>query len=619
MTDMSKILANIKFISFGLLIFTGLYLLSLYNYLLFHTIAEFFSIVIGCSIFILAWNSSRIVKNDYLLFIGIGFLFISLMDFLHAISYKGMGVFPGYDANVATQLWIAARFLESITLLIAPLIMSRGMRAQRIFLAFGIISSFLIASIFVWEIFPVCFIEGMGLTPFKIISEYIISSILAVAIFTLYKKKKDFDASVLKLLIASIIMTIASEMFFASYINVYGISNLFGHYLKILSFYLIYRAIIQTGLAKPYNFIFKELKESTDKMHKYLDIAGSIIVALNAQQKITLLNKKGCDILKCTQHDALGKNWFDTFIPERDRNNAKQTFEMSLTGNMEPIEYYENSVITQGGEERMIAWYNTLIRDDEGNIIGSLSSGEDITERKHADEKLKQTLDKLACSNSDLEQFAYLASHDLKSPLISISGFVNLLAKEYKDKFDEKALQYIKFVVNNIKSMENLIDNLLTYSRIDSRSNQLKPVDLHKVFTRALMNLTLEIQKKRAKVTYDKLPTLVGNDVQMEQLLQNLIGNAIKFHNQKPPRVHVSAEKKDGNWILSVADNGIGIASEERERIFNMFERHSVRSEYKGTGIGLAICKKIVEHHGGKIWVESEINKGSTFIVSLPS
>jgi PAS domain S-box-containing protein len=241
----------------------------------------------------------------------------------------------------------------------------------------------------------------------------------------------------------------------------------------------------------------------------------------------------------------------------------------------------------------------------------------DITERKQAEETLKKTAKELARSNSDLEKFAYIASHDLKSPLIAISGFAGMLKNNYEDKLDKSAHKYIDFIVDSIARMENLIHDLLAFSRIGVSSSKLKLVDVNKIFFRAIANLTVIIERNEAKVTHDSLPTVFGNDIHLEQLLQNLIENAIKYHNQKPSKVHISAEQKDDHWIFSIKDNGIGIASENREIIFDMFHCLN-RGTYKGTGIGLATCKKIVELYGGKIWVESKLNTGSIFYFTMP-
>jgi signal transduction histidine kinase len=248
------------------LILSGLYLTSLHSYLLFHSLAEIFSIVVACGIFMIAWNSRQFLENNYLLFIGIAYLFVGGLDLLHTLAYKGMGVFQGDSANLATQLWLAARYVESLSLLVAPLVLGRKLKSRFVGIGYFLVFFILVASIFYWRIFPDCFVEGVGLTPFKKWSEYIICFILAISVVLVVRKKKEFDKVVLHLLVASILLTIAAELAFTHYISVYGISNLFGHFLKILSFYLIYKAIIQTGLTKPYDLLFRNLKQSEEAL-----------------------------------------------------------------------------------------------------------------------------------------------------------------------------------------------------------------------------------------------------------------------------------------------------------------------------------------------------------------
>ena len=235
----------------GIAILVGLYFLSHFNYLLFHSFAEVFSIVIAFAIFAIAWNSRRFIDNNYLLFIGISFLFIGGIDFLHILAYEGMGVFPGHGANLATQLWVSARYVESLSLLVAPLLIRRKLHVNMAFLAYALVTGLILASIFYWDIFPTAFIEGAGLTSFKVISEYVISLILAGAIWLLFRYRSEFSAGVFKLVVASIAITIASEMAFTLYTDAYGVANMIGHILKIASFYLIYKALIETGLRNP--------------------------------------------------------------------------------------------------------------------------------------------------------------------------------------------------------------------------------------------------------------------------------------------------------------------------------------------------------------------------------
>lgn len=254
----------------GMLVLLGLYLSSLYNYLLFHTFAEIFSVVIALAIFVLAWNSRQFLNNHYFIFIGIAFLFAGVLDLLHTLAYKGMGVFQGYDANLPTQLWIAFRYFQSLSFLIAPFFITRKIRPYLLFVICAVSVTLLLLSVFYWEIFPACFIEGIGLTPFKKISEYIISLIFLASIAFLLKKQNHFDRNVLQWLVWSIVFAIACEFAFTFYISVYGLSNLIGHYFEILSFYLIYKAIIETGLSKPYHLLFRDLKQSEEALQHAL-------------------------------------------------------------------------------------------------------------------------------------------------------------------------------------------------------------------------------------------------------------------------------------------------------------------------------------------------------------
>jgi PAS domain S-box-containing protein len=270
---MEKFILPNKYVYFliGLLVLLGLYFSSLYNYLLFHSLAEIFSILIAFCIFIIAWNSRRLLDNNYLLFIGIAYLFVGAIDLIHTLAYPGMNIFIGYKTNLATQLWIGARYVESLSLVMAPLFFRKKLKVNIVFLGYTLAVFIFLISIFYWNIFPVCFVEGVGLTPFKKISEYIISLILLISIALLLKNRKEFDRGVLKFVIWSIVVTIASELAFTFYVHAYGLSNLIGHYFKVISFYLIYKALVETGLTKPYDLLFRNLKQSEEALRQARD------------------------------------------------------------------------------------------------------------------------------------------------------------------------------------------------------------------------------------------------------------------------------------------------------------------------------------------------------------
>ncbi len=222
-------------------------------------------------------------------------------------------------------------------------------------------------------------------------------------------------------------------------------------------------------------------------------------------------------------------------------------------------------------------------------------------------------------SNEDLEQFAYVASHDLQEPLRMIHNYVNLLRKRYGGQLDTAGHEFIGFALDGAKRMDELIQDLLTYSRVGTHGHDFAHADCQEAFRRALANLSLAIEESRARITHDPLPTVNGDIVQLTQLFQNLIGNALKFRSSRSPEIHVGAKLQGDVWELSVTDNGIGIPPEDFQRIFIVFQRLHSREKYSGTGIGLSVCKKIIERHGGRIWVESKLGKGSSFHFTLPA
>lgn len=308
-----------------IVIVVGLYLTTMVNYLLFHSLIEMFSIIVAFSVFIITWNSVRYINSPYLLIVGISYLFIGLLDLLHTLAYKGMPIFTDYD-YYANQLWIAARYLESITLLVAFTLLQtkRNIQAGFAVACFTVITSLLIASIFYFKIFPICFVEGKGLTDFKIYSEYLICLILIICIALLVRNKTHFSDSVYRFLFLSIIYTIISELAFTFYIDNYGISNLIGHYFKLFSFMMIYHAIITTGIEDPYSLIFKELNLANRSLHEEIALRKNTeiereVVILSLQQALEEIKTlKGilpiCMHCKKIRDDSGYWNQLETYI-----------------------------------------------------------------------------------------------------------------------------------------------------------------------------------------------------------------------------------------------------------------------------------------------------------------
>jgi PAS domain S-box-containing protein len=239
----------------------------------------------------------------------------------------------------------------------------------------------------------------------------------------------------------------------------------------------------------------------------------------------------------------------------------------------------------------------------------------EMEQTKH---ELEKTVAELKRSNADLELFMHIASHDLQEPLRMVAGYTQLLTKRYKGQLDADADEIIGYAIGGANRMRELLQDLVAYSHMTTRGHVLEQVNCNELVEEVLGNLRLSIEESRAVVTHDALPTVPVDIAQLGQLFQNLIGNAIKFRGEKVPRIHVSAERRTDDWLFSVRDNGIGIDPQYAERIFLVFQRLHTKEEYPGTGMGLAICKNIVERHGGRIWVESKLGEGATFYFTLP-
>jgi PAS domain S-box-containing protein len=1174
-------------------VLTGLYLCSIHSFLLFHSLAELFSIAVAGGIFMLAWNARGIMRNNYFLFLGISYFFVGILGLFHILTYKGMSIFQGDEANMATQFWVGARYMEACSLLAAPIFFTRRLRPLLTVVIFSLVSAALIWMIFACS-FPECYTQEQGLTLFKKSSEYLVSLILFGALLMLYARRHLFDGNLLSLITAAIIFTIIAELVFASYSSVYDKMNIFGHLFRFVSFYLIYKAIIETGLKRPYELLFADLKKSEGMLRKseqefraMFELSAVGMVQSDPEtDRFVRVNDRFCRITGFTEAELLDMSAADLALTEdldRHRENVQQVlqgdaetwfnemryrrkdggviwvkdtgtifraqggqtcgtaaiiediterkaaeqalrdsekkfkllFENMLNGfayhqiivdeENVPIDYvflevnsafekktglvreeiigrrvtevlphirqddfdwigvfgkvaltgeavhfdhyipklqkwfsvtayspehgyfaavlrditqrkmaehkllrsewrfkgtFDNAAVgfaqvsLEGGcldvnsklgqilgysreemrrktmqeithpddlaedeaqasrlacgrvdhysiEKRYIhkdghvVWANltgSLQQDDEGHPLYFIHVVEDISQRKRIEQSLKESEEKfrllaasikdviwmctpgvkemlyinpayeevwgrtcaslynnpdsfveaihpedmelmgdalqrhaqgkwhfnyrivrpdgtmrwiddagtpiynengdivhmvgvardvtdrkqaeqarekylmrlnglldisasvlsarstqdmlqkvvdaaveltdanygtsghgyrngafqvgatsrsadaspcppgnlfvvekggvyqelieanrslrftdaelrhhprwqglpaghapldgllgvsltgrdsqslgmimvtgkkggkfsledeilfrqlaslaslglqhiealeqaeqkareaeqgrkqlvaltreLERSNHDLQQFAYIASHDLQEPLRTVTGFVQLLSRRYSGRLDEKADSFIAYAVDGTTYMQKLLNDLLAYSRVGGGELQLQPLALKSCVDRAVMNLKKAIDENGAVIKYDNLPTVYADEIQMVQLLQNLIGNAVKFRGPEAPRIQISAEPRESEWVICVRDNGIGIDPKHYGRIFLMFKRLHRRGEYPGTGIGLAVCKKIVERHGGRMWIEQVLPHGTAFYIALPA
>ncbi|MFC1867812.1 MASE3 domain-containing protein [Thermodesulfobacteriota bacterium] len=724
----------------GVLFLIILFLTSLYSYLLFHILAEMFSIVIACGIFMIAWNSRRIMAEGYFLFLGIAYLFIGGTDLLHTLTYKGMGVFPGYESNLATQMWISSRYLESISLLISSFFIGRKLKPEPVFFSYTLIFFLLLCSIFYWKNFPVCFVDGTGLTSFKIVSEYIIIIFLLGSIILLLQRREGLSNYVLGFMVASISVTVFSEIAFTLYSDPYSLPNMIGHFLKVISFYLIYKAIIETGLVRPYDLLFRSLKRSKDRLkeseekfhsmvesmedqvyicspafrisymntamknmvgfdatgdlcykvingleekcpfcvmdnvqkrryskteivspkngrsyeishspvfhsdgsiskmtiyrdvtrqkrnraelikerdkaQRYLDIAGAVFVLIKADQTIELINKQGCAVLGFDEHEIVGKNWFDHFMPKRIRSEMKNDFSALASGNIQSFKYFVNPVLTKSGEERTIAWYNVILRDDEENFYGILSSGNDITQTLRAEMALKRM-------NENLEKIIEERTAELRRLSERIvtahEEERKRIARELHDGISQ-SLAAIKFRLEDIalhadsetdssfiRSIEQIISMIQqTVEEVRLVQSNLRPSMLDDLGILATVNwFCKEFESTYVDIRVEKHIAISENQVPdslkivIFRMLQEGLNNVVK--HSRADIVCVSLTKNNRSITLEIKDNGMGFDTEKH-----------LKPDDPLRGFGISSLRERAIISGGAFSIESRKGEGT--------
>ena len=364
-------------------------------------------------------------------------------------------------------------------------------------------------------------------------------------------------------------------------------------------------------------------KESNE-LRNYLDVVGSLIGIVDREQKIIFANKKTCDVSGYKIEDLLGKNYFDILLPERIKEQVRAGFVMYMAGELEPPEFFENRLLTKNGEERIIYWHDVILRDDDGNIIGTISSGDDITKRKLAEEELSKAYEDLKSLDIMKNEFLSNVSHELKTPLISIMGYGELMSDGTLGLLNEQQTKAMEAVVRNSERLNRLMNSLLELSIVrDGRANyRFDSLQINEVIDSAILDISAQVGKKAICIEKNipaNLPSINGDKDHLIQLVVNLIDNAVKFA-PSGGLITVTVREEENDMHIMVSDNGIGIPKEAIPHVFKLFYQvnGSMNRRYRGTGIGLYLCKKIVEAHKGSIWVDSTENVGTTIHVSLP-
>lgn len=644
---------------FWILTLPVIYFVSRQNYNLFHSLVDGVTIVIAASAFMIVWNSRRLVDNHYFLYVGIAFLFFAILDLMHLLGNKGMGLLSEYG-NLGPAFYVASRYILSISLLIAPIFITRRLNTVVMYAVYSLITSLILLSILYWKIFPVCIIEGVGLTPFKVVSDYVICLILLGSIGMLFANRESFDSRVLWLIVSSIILSIATGLAFSLYTDPFGVSNMVGHLFQIGSFYLVYLAFIETSLTQPQKILYRKLKLNEEKLTENVKQLDYVNAELNKevverrraeeemrenQAKLRAALASMTDAIFIS--DAQGKfldfnDAFATFHRFGNRDECAKTFAeypdildvFMADGTLAPLDMWAvpramrgetvaNAEYTLRRKDTGETWVGSYsfspIRDQSGVIVGSVVVARDITEIKKATEILNRQSAKLEAANKELESFSYSVSHDLRAPLRAIDGYARMILKKQADKFDPETGRLFNVIRDNVGKMNNLIEDLLAFSRLGWQVMTQSRVDMDGLCREVWEELKAAHPGRRIDFKLDRLPPLTGDPALIKQVFKNLIENAVKFTKIRDEALIEAGSFVRGSEIVYyVRDNGIGFDMCYYDKLFSVFQRLHGPEDYEGTGIGLSIVQRIILRHGGRIWAEAKENEGAAFYFSFP-
>ena len=617
----------------GVFITFILYTISRDSYLLYHDLVETFSIIIAIGIFLIIWNSYKHLENYFFLILAVGIAFSAIFDLVHMIGYKGMNIIsiPNSDpANLATQLWLIARFIQAGTC-IAALFIYKKVSRWKVAAIYILISGLFFLFLFVLHLFPVAYTAG-HLTLFKKVSEYVISGMFLVATILVSRRRRDFDKAVYRLLMASLILTIFSELSFTLYADVYGIMNFAGHILKVLAYYMLYRAIIVSAIESPNNFLFRrlilnenklkreekalrvinsQLKKEYGQIEALLSSIGDGVVAMDRDGRIQYTNPAFNRLVGKSSEELVGHIISDVlpFYDDKGRlvpNSARPLWLVVSRKKFTVVKRNNFHILNQNGQQVNLSVTATPVME-RGRITGGIVIFRDSTKEKEIE-------------RTKTEYIAF-AAHQLRTPLSTIGLTMEVVQKELSKKKPSDVSQYLNDIVEEADIMADTVDQFLNVTKIEANLFILHPrlVSVPQVISDHLRLRGPHLENKKIEVETDfdpLVPAIKADPKVLEMIIENLFSNAIKYTKENG-WIKVTVKNKYNSIIISVKDNGMGIPKEDQSKVFKKLFRASNIGKSEGTGLGLYIVRLLVTQSGGKIWFDSN-EKETTFYVSYP-
>lgn len=602
----------------------GLYMASLYNYLLFHSVAEGFAIVIAFGIFMVAWNTRSFTANNYIVLLGIAYLHIGILDTAHTLSYSGMNIFAGYGANLPIQLWIAARYMEGLTLFGASILGHRRINTRLLMSVYSAVTIGVLLTTFHWQVFPDSFLrEAGGLTPFKKTSEYIISLMLLASGGVFLLRRSHFDASFIKLVLPAIVITVLSELAFTTYASVFGFSNLIGHFLKIISYWLIYRAVIVAGLTRPHDLLFRELNRQKEWLRVTLASIGDAVVATDMKGNIVFLNRVAKELTGWAGDEALGRPVTTVFriVHEHTRKVMRDPVSQVLKTGAAATLAPHTVLVRKNGTDLPIDDSAAPIRDREGNIVGGVLIFRDVSERVDAEKALQHlndTLEQRVIERTELAESRSERLRDLAVELINAEErerrrIAQLLHDDLQQVLASAKLQ-LESAARDLPALPALakIERMLKESIAKSRrlSHELSPPVLsHGSFFDAMQWLASQMEDQfglKARLEAESSGDFHNDPLKLFlfRAVQEFLFNIVK--HAKVSQAHISLFDTSESFVVSVSDKGTG------------FDPEKIESSSIETGLGLASLKERSAYMGVDLQIKSVPGKGSRFTLTVP-
>lgn len=623
--------------------------LGYFNILTFHATAELFTVIIAFSAFIIVLNTYNISQNSYLTFLGIAFGFVSVFELIHLLTYAGIDIFESHNINLDLMISIIPRLIQGVSLLIAFIFIKKSLNIVWSISIYSLLSIALITGITYAGIdlrLNTVSIDFMSL--FKAL-EITTVALFAVALVILIIERKNLKFRVYKYMLLSLLASISADILLVIDSNMSSMINVTSHILKFLAFFCIYKAVIQNTLTNPVDSMFyeldrmkNELAEKNDEISRNNDKLKHDIDDLQMVEK--LLRKSKAWSRSIFEGSPVGIALLNTNSVVIEVNpaleeilgysaNEIRNIGISNITHIDDIEkdsrllddLIESNIESYKIEKRYIRkdnkiiWANVMmsyiqnVGEDFQFIIAMI---EDITQQKENEERQQQLVERLEETNKELDNFAYIVSHDLKAPLRGIGSLANWLITDYKDKLDKEGADIIDLLINRVERMKNFIDGILHYSRVSRVKENDVEIDLNKLI-KEVIELLAPPENIEIK-TQANLPVIKGDRIYIEQIFQNLLSNAVKFMDKPEGKIKIGCKEVEDFWEFSIKDNGSGIDERYFSKIFMIFQTLQPRDKFESTGVGLSIVKKIVETNGGKIWLTSEVKKGTTFYFTIP-